>query len=155
MFGCSTSGLSEHLRNFFCIGHRLIEMTRAGPIWSFNERSSLGFQREVQRFSICVQKRGIKAGNRPLDTDVTARKASVRDIDAMAALSIRFTSGTIFRPKAVLRTLANGIWGAQVNATQMRSRHEDCNLVVLPRFHTNAQSYSMLSTLWAGATMVL
>ncbi len=78
-----------------------------------------------------------------------------RSIDPWADLGIQFTSGTTSRPKAVLWTHANAIWGAQVNATQMRLRHEDCTLVVLPLFHTNAQSYSMLSTLWCGGTMVL
>ncbi|MDA7833617.1 AMP-binding protein, partial [Pseudomonadales bacterium] len=85
----------------------------------------------------------------------TAVATTARAADPWADLGIQFTSGTTSRPKAVLWTHANAVWGAQVNATQMRLRHEDCTLIVLPLFHTNAQSYSMLSTLWAGGTMVL
>ncbi len=85
----------------------------------------------------------------------TAVATTGRVADPWADLGIQFTSGTTSRPKAVLWTHANAVWGAQVNATQMRLRHEDCTLIVLPLFHTNAQSYSMLSTLWAGGTMVL
>ena len=85
----------------------------------------------------------------------TAVATTARVADPWADLGIQFTSGTTSRPKAVLWTHANAVWGAQVNATQMRLRHEDCTLIVLPLFHTNAQSYSMLSTLWTGGTMVL
>ena len=85
----------------------------------------------------------------------TAVAPMTRAADPWADLGIQFTSGTTSRPKAVLWTHANAVWGAQVNATQMRLRHEDCTLIVLPLFHTNAQSYSMLSTLWTGGTMVL
>ena len=73
----------------------------------------------------------------------------------MADLGIQFTSGTTLRPKAVLWTHANAVWGAEVNVAHMRLRHDDVTLTVLPLFHTNAQSYSMLSTLWAGGTIVL
>lgn len=78
-----------------------------------------------------------------------------RPVDPMADLGIQFTSGTTSRPKAVLWTHANAIWGAEVNVAHMRLRPDDVTLTFLPLFHTNAQSYSMLSTLWAGATMVL
>ena len=78
-----------------------------------------------------------------------------RPTEAMADLSIQYTSGTTSRPKAVLWTHANAIWGAQVNAMHCRLVHDDVSLVFLPLFHTNAQSYSMLGSLWVGGTMVL
>jgi len=78
-----------------------------------------------------------------------------RPADPMADLGIQFTSGTTSRPKAVLWTHANALWGAEVNVAHMRLRDDDTTLVFLPLFHTNAQSYSMLSTLWVGGTMVL
>jgi crotonobetaine/carnitine-CoA ligase len=89
--------------------------------------------------------------------DIVAEAATcpVRKVDPWADLGIQYTSGTTSRPKAVLWTHANAIWGAQVNVAHMRLRHEDITLVVLPLFHTNAQSYSMLSTLWTGGTVVL
>lgn len=70
-------------------------------------------------------------------------------------LSIQFTSGTTSRPKAVLWTHANGVWAAKTNAQHLRIRQEDVTLTSLPLFHTNAQSYSMLTTHWTGGTLVL
>lgn len=78
-----------------------------------------------------------------------------RETDHMADLGIQFTSGTTSRPKAVLWTHANAVWGAHVNCAHMRLTSEDITLVFLPLFHTNAQSYSMLSALWSGSTMVI
>ncbi len=78
-----------------------------------------------------------------------------RPAEAMADLGIQFTSGTTSRPKAVLWTHANALWGAQLNAAHMRLQSTDITLTFLPLFHTNAQSYSMLGTLWAGGTMVV
>lgn len=84
-----------------------------------------------------------------------AAPCPARAIDSMADLGIQFTSGTTSRPKAVLWTHANAIWGAQVNVAHMRLRLGDSTLIFLPLFHTNAQSYSLLSTLWVGGTIVV
>ncbi|MBV1881741.1 MAG: AMP-binding protein [Pseudomonadales bacterium] len=78
-----------------------------------------------------------------------------REVSPMADLGIQFTSGTTSRPKAVLWTHANAIWGAHMNAMHFRLRQTDTTLIVLPLFHTNAQSYSMLASLWVGGTIVL
>lgn len=78
-----------------------------------------------------------------------------RAADPMADLGIQYTSGTTSRPKAVLWTHANALWGAQMNALHMRLREDDVTLTFLPLFHTNAQSYSMLGSMWVGATMVV
>ena len=79
----------------------------------------------------------------------------VRATDPHANLGIQFTSGTTSRPKAVLWTHANTIWGAQMNASHMRLSGADITLAFLPLFHTNAQSYSMLGSLWVGGTIVV
>jgi crotonobetaine/carnitine-CoA ligase len=42
-----------------------------------------------------------------------------------------------------------------MNALHMRLREDDVTLTFLPLFHTNAQSYSMLGSMWVGATMVV
>jgi crotonobetaine/carnitine-CoA ligase len=78
-----------------------------------------------------------------------------RPAHPMADLGIQFTSGTTSRPKAVLWTHANVMWGAEMSAAHMRLRDSDTTLVILPLFHTNAQTYSMLPTMWTGGTMVL
>ncbi|MEM9039851.1 MAG: AMP-binding protein [Actinomycetota bacterium] len=78
-----------------------------------------------------------------------------RATDPTAELGIQFTSGTTSRPKAVLWTHANATWGAETSVSHLRLRPGDVTLVMLPMFHTNAQSWSMLTTLWSGGTVVL
>jgi carnitine-CoA ligase len=78
-----------------------------------------------------------------------------RDYDAMAPFGIQYTSGTTSRPKAVLWTHANALWGAKVSAAHEDLCEDDVQLVYMPLFHTNAQVYSILASLWVGATVVL
>jgi crotonobetaine/carnitine-CoA ligase len=75
--------------------------------------------------------------------------------DPLAPFGIQYTSGTTARPKAVLWSHANALWGARVSAMHEALLPDDIHLVFLPLFHTNAQVYSTLASLWAGATIVL
>ncbi len=75
--------------------------------------------------------------------------------DPMAPFGIQYTSGTTARPKAVLWSHANFLWGGQVSAMHEYLRPDDVHLVFLPLFHTNAQIYSVAASLWAGASVVL
>ena len=85
------------------------------------------------------------------EADAPARRAP----NPLAACSVQFTSGTTSRPKAVLWTHANALWGARINAAHEDLRATDVHLVYLPLFHTNAQAYSILAALWAGGTAVV
>lgn len=85
--------------------------------------------------------------------DAAARPS--RPPDPMASCSVQYTSGTTARPKGVLWTHANALWGAKVNAAHEDLRPDDVHLVNLPLFHTNALAYSVLATLWVGATAVI
>jgi len=87
--------------------------------------------------------------------DLYREPAARRAPDASTALSVQYTSGTTSRPKGVLWTHANALWGARVNAAHEDLRAEDVHLVTLPLYHTNAQAYSVLACLWVGATAVL
>ncbi len=58
-------------------------------------------------------------------------------------------------PKAVLWTHANALWGAKINAAHQDLHQRDVHQTYLPLFHTNALAYSMLATLWVGATCVI
>ncbi|MGY3449361.1 AMP-binding protein [Bradyrhizobium sp. USDA 4353] len=78
-----------------------------------------------------------------------------RAVDPMAPCSVQYTSGTTSRPKAVLWTHANALWGAKVNAVHEDLHQYDVHQTYLPLFHTNALAYSMLATLWVGATCVI
>ncbi|MDB5628131.1 MAG: ATP-dependent acyl-CoA ligase [Tardiphaga sp.] len=78
-----------------------------------------------------------------------------RATDPLAPCSVQYTSGTTSRPKAVLWTHANALWGAKVNASHQDLHGSDVHLAYLPLFHTNALAYSMLSSLWVGGTCVI
>jgi crotonobetaine/carnitine-CoA ligase len=97
--------------------------------------------------------RPVEAGQRfeTLDADPPPRRAP----DPLAPCSVQYTSGTTSRPKAVLWTHANALWGARINAVHEDLQSSDVHLVHLPLFHTNAQAYSVLACLWAGATAVV
>jgi crotonobetaine/carnitine-CoA ligase len=75
--------------------------------------------------------------------------------DPLAPMSMQYTSGTTSRPKAVLWTHANALWGARVNAAHEDLHPDDCHLVHMPLFHANALGYSVLASLWVGARFVL
>jgi carnitine-CoA ligase len=99
---------------------------------------------------------GFAAKIRPL-TDIDGDPVTLieRPHDPMAPFGIQYTSGTTSRPKAVLWTHANALWGARQSAAHEDLRHDDIQLVHMPLFHTNAQVYSVLASLWVGATCVL
>jgi crotonobetaine/carnitine-CoA ligase len=78
-----------------------------------------------------------------------------RATDPFAPCSVQYTSGTTSRPKAVLWTHANALWGAKVNAAHQDLHQDDVHQTYLPLFHTNALAYSMLACLWVGATCVI
>jgi carnitine-CoA ligase len=78
-----------------------------------------------------------------------------RPTDPLAPCSVQYTSGTTSRPKAVLWTHANALWGAKVNAVHQDLHEGDVHQTYLPLFHTNALAYSMLASLWVGATCVI
>ena len=78
-----------------------------------------------------------------------------RPADPAAPCSVQYTSGTTSRPKAVLWTHANALWGAKINAVHEGLHRDDVHLTYLPLFHTNALAYSMLASLWAGASCVI
>lgn len=84
-----------------------------------------------------------------------AADAPPRARDPAHPIGVQYTSGTTSRPKGVLWTHANALWGARINALHEDLHEDDVHLVHLPLFHTNAQAYSVLATLWAGGTAVI
>lgn len=69
--------------------------------------------------------------------------------------SVQYTSGTTARPKGVVWTHANVLWGARMTATLLHLTAEDRGFVFFPLFHTNALMYSSLGSLWAGGSIVV
>ena len=88
-----------------------------------------------------------------LFTDSTDRPR--RAVDPAAPCSVQYTSGTTSRPKAVLWTHANALWGGKVNAAHEDLHAGDVHQTYLPLFHTNALAYSMLASLWVGGSCVI
>lgn len=93
------------------------------------------------------------------DLDLLARpsRTLATDVDVTPAddLAVMYTSGTTSRPKGVRITHANYVWAGEVVAGAVRITPEDRVLTVLPLFHANAQLYTTMGALVAGATMVL
>lgn len=75
--------------------------------------------------------------------------------DPMRDISIQYTSGTTSRPKGVVWTHANALWGFRVNALHTGTVADDVHMLHLPLFHTNAQAYSLGAALYAGASCVV
>ncbi|MFT3723366.1 MAG: AMP-binding protein [Hyphomonadaceae bacterium] len=80
--------------------------------------------------------------------------APLRPADPLAFNSVQYTSGTTSRPKGVIWTHANALWGAKVSAEGLQLSETDVGHTCLPLYHTNALSYSHLATLWRGSTLV-
>ncbi|TCP53479.1 crotonobetaine/carnitine-CoA ligase [Tamaricihabitans halophyticus] len=94
------------------------------------------------------------------DSDFTSLMADPDLLDPVppdpnAAMSVQYTSGTTSRPKGVVWTHANALWGARVNAAHTDLHPDDCHLVYMPLFHANALAYSTLASVWVGARIVL
>lgn len=76
--------------------------------------------------------------------------AQSRDLAA-----IMYTSGTTSKPKGVMVTHANYLKAGQTVADATGLTASDRQFVVLPLFHGNAQYYSTMSALLAGASIAL
>jgi len=81
--------------------------------------------------------------------------APSRPAEPMLPVGIQYTSGTTSRPKAVVHTHANALWGGRSGAQNLQMDSSDTYIVFLPCFHVNAQSWSFWSTMWVGGTIVL
>ncbi|MGH3240709.1 MAG: AMP-binding protein [Spirillospora sp.] len=66
-----------------------------------------------------------------------------------------FTSGTTARPKAVMITHANCLWGGERVSRGAALHGGDRLLTALPLFHINAQEITVLAALTVGGTAVL
>ncbi len=91
----------------------------------------------------------------PFEALLEAEPAPARIPEPMLPNSVQYTSGTTSRPKGVVWTHANALWGARQNARNCQIKAGDVGHTCLPLYHTNALCYSHLATLWAGTTLVI
>lgn len=82
-------------------------------------------------------------------------EAPARKPEPMLPVGIQYTSGTTSRPKAVVHTHANALWGGMSGASNLSIDSDDVYLCFLPCFHVNAQSWTFWTMSWAGGTVVL
>lgn len=82
-------------------------------------------------------------------------EAPARAAEPMLPVGIQYTSGTTSRPKAVVHTHANALWGGRTGSQNLLMDSSDVYLCFLPCFHVNAQSWTFWSTMWVGGTVVL
>jgi crotonobetaine/carnitine-CoA ligase len=66
-----------------------------------------------------------------------------------------YTSGTTGRPKAVMQTQRNYVLTGEGFARWLRLRRDDRVMALLPLCHINAQAYSTMGALAAGAGLIL
>src|SRR5882672_2872997 len=69
--------------------------------------------------------------------------------------SMQYTSGTTSKPKGVLLTHANYLFGGEAMSKSMRVGPTDRHLLVLPLFHAGAQVHAFLPMLLAGGSIAL
>lgn len=93
--------------------------------------------------------------DRELPTWSSLARVAYPQVDPMDPAGVQFTSGTTSRPKGVVWTQANYLWGAKISAAHEGLTAADRHLTYLPLFHTNAQIYSVMATLWAGGSVIL
>lgn len=84
-----------------------------------------------------------------------APEFTANDLTGGDKASMIYTSGTTGHPKGVLLTHANILYNSYVTHQMIDLEPADTALCIMPLFHVNAQIASMMSTLWAGATVVL
>jgi crotonobetaine/carnitine-CoA ligase len=77
------------------------------------------------------------------------------DVDANHVASLIYTSGTTGQPKGVMQPHRSYVIAGESFAMRAGLNAADRVLTVLPLFHANAQFYSTMGTLVAGATLIL
>ncbi len=94
---------------------------------------------------------------RPLDPLLAGLPATAPDahVAPLDEISMQYTSGTTSKPKGVLLTHANYVYGGEVMAKAMRVGPDDRHLIVLPLFHAGAQLHAFLPMLLAGGSVAL
>ncbi len=92
---------------------------------------------------------GLELGD-PADPWPDPKAAEPEDVSCFI-----YTSGTTGRPKAVMQTQRNYVLTGEGFARWLRLRRDDRVMALLPLFHINAQAYSTMGALAAGASLIL
>ena len=118
-------------------------------------------ERRYREVVLAVRDRGTDLGDvvdvTPLDALLRGFPESPPDVRVAPGdeVSMQYTSGTTSKPKGVLLTHANYIYGGEVMARAMRVGPDDRHLVVLPLFHAGAQLHAFLPMLLSGGSLAI
>src|SRR5699024_765288 len=77
------------------------------------------------------------------------------DRDPNATAAIFYTSGTTGKPKGVMLTNRNCEATARINSISMKTTPQDRVLIMVPMYHCGGCHTVSLSTLYAGATLII
>lgn len=88
-------------------------------------------------------------------TDAAEPDSPEIDLEGDDVAQMLFTSGTTAKPKGVLHTQSNLLYSGERVSRRAVMRSDDRMLMSLPLYHVNGQIIGALSTLTAGATLVL
>jgi len=94
---------------------------------------------------------------RPLAALLTGLPDAPPDVAVASSdeVAMLYTSGTTSKPKGVLLTHANYLYGGEVMAKAMRAEPTDRHLIVLPLFHAGAQLHAFIPMLLVGGSVAL
>jgi crotonobetaine/carnitine-CoA ligase len=70
-------------------------------------------------------------------------------------VQLLYTSGTTSRPKGVMLTNANFIYGSEVFRAATGLRNEDQHIIALPLYHSAAQCHALWPSLMAGCSVAI
>jgi carnitine-CoA ligase len=104
----------------------------------------------------CPALRGV-IESRPLEPLLTGLPSTPPEtvVTPLDEISMQYTSGTTSKPKGVLLTHANYVFGGEAMSKSMRVGPADRHLIVLPLFHAGAQLHAFLPMLLAGGSVAL
>lgn len=99
----------------------------------------------------------VPAGWRSLDAAIASGGVlgDVPHPDNAETAAILYTSGTTSRPKGVEIAHANYVWAGELMARNTALTERDTHAIACPFFHINAQTYSLIPAIAAGADVVL
>ncbi len=111
----------------------------------------------VREVVVCGATAAASAGHTRFAELVAGQSAQAPASEAapLDVAGILYTSGTTSRPKGVMVTHANYVYAGETVAKAIRLAPEDRHMVVLPLFHGNAQYYSFMSAMVAGASVIM
>src|SRR6266581_3833021 len=131
----------------YILGHSEVRLAITEPQYAASLRTAAGR---------CPARGGVLEA-RPLAPLLDGLPSTPPDtvVASLDEISMQYTSGTTSKPKGVLLTHANYLYGGEVMSKAMRVGPADRHLIVLPLFHAGAQVHAFLPMLLAGGSVAL